>query len=173
MGSTPHPEASLRPNPRSASGGHLFHTSSFMVWTLESCPSAHPQRLAGAPSPSPTLSAACSSQLTREGCESNIALGRARRGTSGALYPKSAIAGLNSRPRPDVLWDCLCRVVLKIGPCAAESYEPREVRKEAAVSSRFWVPQDLLVGAVRQRKAIRQGRSLVHDPYFVLGGLLA
>ena len=127
----------------------------------------------GAPSPSSTLSTACMFSLTRVGCESNIALGRARRGTSGALYPKSAIAGLNSRPRPDVLWDCLCRVVLKIGPCAAESYEPREVRKEAAVSSRFWVPQDLLVGAVRQRKAIRQGRSLVHDPCFVLGGLLA
>ncbi len=100
-----------------------------------------------------------------------MALGRARRGVSGALYPKSAIAGLNSRPRPDVLWDCLCRVVLKIGPCAAESYEPRQVRKEAAVSSRFWVPQDLLVGAVRQRKAIGQGRRQVHDPDSISGRL--
>jgi len=42
---------------------------------------------------------------------------------------------------------------MKIGPCAAESYEPREVRKEAAVSSRFWVPQDLLVRAVRLSEA--------------------
>jgi len=29
-------------------------------------------------------------------------LGRARRGASGALHPQSAIAELNSRPRPPV-----------------------------------------------------------------------
>jgi len=34
--------------------------------------------------------------------------GRARRGTSGALYPQTALAGLNSHPRPCVFWDC-CR----------------------------------------------------------------
>jgi hypothetical protein len=38
-------------------------------------------------------------------------------------------------------------VVLKAGSCAAEHYEPRQVREEAAVNSYFWVPQVYLVGA--------------------------
>jgi len=36
---------------------------------------------------------------------------------------------------------------MKAGSCAAEAYEPRQVREEAAVSSHFWVPQGHLVGA--------------------------
>jgi len=31
------------------------------------------------------------------------------------------------------------------GPCAARAYEPRQVRKEAAVSRYPWVPQECLV----------------------------
>ncbi len=34
-----------------------------------------------------------------------------------------------------VWWDCPGQVVLKAGSCAAEGYEPRQVRKEAAVNS--------------------------------------
>jgi hypothetical protein len=38
-------------------------------------------------------------------------------------------------------------VALKAGSCAAECYEPRQVRKEAAVNSYLWVPQESLAGA--------------------------
>jgi len=31
------------------------------------------------------------------------------------------------------------------GPCAARAYEPRQVRKEAAVNGYPWVPQECLV----------------------------
>ncbi len=67
--------------------------------------------------------------------------GRARRGASGALNPQSAIVGLNPCLRFRYCEDCLCQPVLKIGPCAAEPYEPRQVRKEAAVSRGFRAPQ--------------------------------
>ncbi len=33
---------------------------------------------------------------------------------------------------------------LGAGPCATKPCEPRQVRKEATVSSTFWVPQDHL-----------------------------
>ena len=56
-----------------------------------------------------------------------------KRGTSGALYPQSALAGLNSCPRSRQLRIPPLLRVLKAGPCAAECYEPRQVRKEAAV----------------------------------------
>jgi len=35
-------------------------------------------------------------------------------------------------------------VQLGAGPCATEPCEPRQVRKEATVSRKFWVPQDHL-----------------------------
>jgi len=60
---------------------------------------------------------------------------------------QSAIAGLNPYPRLLAFWDCLCQRVLKTGSCAAEGYEPRQVREEAAVNRSFWVPQVILVGA--------------------------
>jgi len=44
-------------------------------------------------------------------------------------------------------------MVLKIGPCAAEHYESRQVWEEAAVSSNLWVPQVFLIRAMLQRKA--------------------
>jgi len=44
-------------------------------------------------------------------------------------------------------------MVLKVGPCAAEHYESRQVWEEAAVSSNLWVPQVFLSGAMWQRKA--------------------
>ena len=39
------------------------------------------------------------------------------------------------------------KVAMKAGSCAAKSYEPRQVRKEAAVSMLFRVPQVNLAGA--------------------------
>ena len=82
-----------------------------------------------------------------------LTLGRARRGASGALYPKSAIAGLKSCSRFFALRYYSGRAVMKIGSCVAEYYEPRQVRKEATVNSKFWVPQESLVRASWQEQA--------------------
>ena len=97
-------------------------------------------------------------------------MGRARRGVSGALYSQPAIARLNSWLEVFVLWDYLYQVVLKAGSCAAERYEPRQVRKEAAVNSSFWVPQGFLVRANWWRKARESDRKQVHDPRFIREG---
>ena len=53
-------------------------------------------------------------------------------------------AGLNSSPRtgPTPLVRALA---LRAGPCAAEHREPRQVRKEAAVSGMLRAPQICLV----------------------------
>jgi homospermidine synthase len=51
---------------------------------------------------------------------------------------------------------------MKIGSCAAEAYEPRQVRKEAAVSRYFRVPQGYLVGASWLRKSWCPCRGEVH-----------
>ena len=56
--------------------------------------------------------------------------GCARRGVSGALYPKSAYAGLNSHSR--VLFRT--GVDHPTGRRATGGHEPRQVRKEAAIS---------------------------------------
>ena len=60
-----------------------------------------------------------------------IITGCARRGASGALFPKSALCGaefplkgLNTEN-----WQ-----VILIGHCATDGHEPRQVRKEAAIS---------------------------------------
>ena len=75
--------------------------------------------------------------------------GRARRGTSGALYPQSAIAGPNSRSRSTPS-DYHRRLPTSIaGSHAARRREPRQVRKEAAVSGPSRVPWGDLAGAGR------------------------
>jgi len=53
-------------------------------------------------------------------------------------------------------------VVLKAGSCAAEGYESRQVREEAAVNGIFRVPQDCLAGAGWPEQAIGQGQGQVH-----------
>jgi len=58
-------------------------------------------------------------------------------------------------------------VVLKVGSCAAEHYEPRQVREEAAVNSIFWVPQVYLAGAGWLRQAVRLSRGQVHGLIFL------
>jgi len=67
-----------------------------------------------------------------------ISVGRARWGASGALYPQSAIAGSNSLSR-GAHRDWRVPTVLRVGSHAAENCEPRQVRKEAAVSRRLRV----------------------------------
>lgn len=54
--------------------------------------------------------------------------------------PQSAIAGLNSCSRSLLCKVWLMQVVLKNGSYATETHEPRQVRKEAAVSGIFRVP---------------------------------
>ena len=71
--------------------------------------------------------------------------GRARRGVSGALYPQSAIAGLNSPPRGRVVGSAPDAPALTTGSRAARAREPRQVRKEAAVSGSPGVPWGNLV----------------------------
>jgi hypothetical protein len=51
---------------------------------------------------------------------------------------------------------------MNTGSCAAERYEPRQVRKEAAVNSKFWVPQEHLVGAGARDKPEGECRQWVH-----------
>jgi hypothetical protein len=67
-----------------------------------------------------------------------IIAGRARWGTSGALYPQSAPAGRNSLSRSDSL-GLPGQVVMKVRSRAARTREPGQVRKEAAVSGYPWV----------------------------------
>jgi len=59
---------------------------------------------------------------------------RARRGVSGALYPQSAIAESNSCLRHASVKSVMLQGTMKIGSCAIQNCEPRQVRKEAAVS---------------------------------------
>ena len=59
---------------------------------------------------------------------------RAGWGVSGALYLQSAIAGSISRPRLLLQMLVSSQAVLRAGPCAIDTCEPRQVRKEAAVS---------------------------------------
>ena len=86
--------------------------------------------------------------LTPYRASTTMIVGRARRGDSGALYSQSALARLNPTVRSDFADLCSGVAVLRAGSCAAESCEPRQVRKEAAVSSRFRVPQASLARAV-------------------------
>jgi len=52
---------------------------------------------------------------------------------------------------------------MNTGSCAAEHYEPRQIREEAAVNSSFWVPQVYLVGAGGRDKPGGVDRQWVHD----------
>ena len=55
-----------------------------------------------------------------------------------------------------------CASVMNTGSCAAEDYESRQVREEAAVNRIFWVPQENLVGAGSSDKPVRVDRQWVH-----------
>ncbi len=86
-------------------------------------------------------------RLTSLGREPILVIDRAKRGGSGALHPQSAIAGLKSRPRLVAVGSVVAEAALRAGSRATETREPRQVRKEAAVSGPFRVPRGCLVGA--------------------------
>ena len=65
--------------------------------------------------------------------------GCARWGVSGALNLQPAIAGLNPFLEVKLVQAILYKTAMKTGPYTAETYEPRQVRKEAAVSSHLRV----------------------------------
>jgi len=52
---------------------------------------------------------------------------------------------------------------MNTGSCAAERYELRQIREEAAVNSSFWVPQVFLMGAGGRDKPGGVDRQRVHD----------
>src|SRR5690606_40839846 len=83
-------------------------------------------------------------------------------GGSGALYPQSAIAGLNSLPRSHRFGVRSLQVALRAGSCATGPREPRQVRKEAAVSESSRVPRGCL-----DRKSTRLNSSHVKISYAV------
>ena len=92
--------------------------------------------------------------------------GRARWGASGALFPQSAQAGLNSCPRPGVVRTASGRAASMVRSCAAETCEPRQVREEATVSSALWVPQGRRAGASQPgERGVRSGRRQVHGRF--------
>ena len=103
--------------------------------------------------------------LTIHSSSYNIATGRARRGASGALYPQSATAGLNSLLRPAPFWDCFGKAALKAGSCAAGNFEPRQIREEATVRRPSWVTQGCLAGAGCLGKPGSARRKRVHDHF--------
>ncbi len=59
---------------------------------------------------------------------------------------QSAIAGSNSYPRLVLVGSWPKQVMRMVGSCATEIHEPCQVRKEAAVSEHFRVPQGCLAG---------------------------
>ena len=83
---------------------------------------------------------------TSEGPRILAARDRARRGASGALYPRSASAGLNPRPRP-ARSGAPRHGASKVGSHATPEREPGQVRKEAALSVNRRVPWASPAGA--------------------------
>ena len=59
-------------------------------------------------------------------------------------------------------------MALKAGSCAAERYEIRQVRKEAAVNSIFWVLQEYLVWAGWRGQAAERDQKPGHSLLFYL-----
>lgn len=76
-----------------------------------------------------------------------LKFGHARWGGSGALYLQSAIAGFNSLLEAFFIESCLLASgVDDWSLCQWKAYEPRQVRKKAAVSMVFHVIQGYLIG---------------------------
>src|ERR1700724_2860029 len=72
-------------------------------------------------------------------------------GVAVRCNPKPALAGLNSRTRSRVRRPTASSAALKAWSCAATTYEPCQVRKEAAVRSVRRVPQGCRARAERAR----------------------
>jgi len=58
------------------------------------------------------------------------------------------------------------------GPCAIEPCEPRQVRKEATVSSQFCVPQDHLAPLLFIRPVEKRNPNCPDDPSLASASLL-
>ena len=92
---------------------------------------------------------------------------RARRGASGALYPRSASAGLNPRPRPGGS-GAPRHGASKVGSHATPEREPGQVRKEAALSVNRRVPWVSPAGAPSSGSGrVSRCRRWVHGHTFV------
>ena len=102
--------------------------------------------------------------LTARGSLGYYVVGRARRGASGALNPQSATAGLNSCSRSRHRRGYSRQVAMIIWPCAARRYEPRQVRKEAAVSGGFERRRQTGLEPAGRGQACGPGRQRVHGP---------
>ena len=77
----------------------------------------------------------------------------ASRGGSGALYPQSAIVGVMPALRFWFVFGLTLEWALKVESCAIKACEPCQVRKEAALSNHFCVPQGCLARAFEQFNA--------------------
>ena len=99
--------------------------------------------------------------------------GRARRGVSGALNPKSALAGPKAQREGSLLQRALSGYAVKAGSRGVRSHEPRQVRKEAAVrgASRCrgvaWLELNLRVSHCENRLEVwgTAGKVLVFEQY--------
>ena len=69
----------------------------------------------------------------------------ARRGGSGALLPAIRYSRVELPTEAMSLWCCPRHVVMRTGSRATEAHEPRQIRKEAAVSDPFRVLRASLV----------------------------
>jgi hypothetical protein len=72
---------------------------------------------------------------------------RARWGVSGALLPAIRYSGVDAYLRLEHVRSALQKRALTIGSCAMGTYESGQIRKEAAISRLFHVPQGSLVRA--------------------------
>ena len=77
----------------------------------------------------------------------------ASRGISGALYPQSATVGVTPAAGSFVFLVCPLNRALKTESCATGTYEPCQVRKEAALSKHFCVPRGSLAGVKEKGNA--------------------
>lgn len=80
-------------------------------------------------------------------------MSRARWRVSGALLPAIRYSRVEFPTEAPGCEVCRRKVVLTVGPFAIETYEPRQVRNEAAVSKIFYVPEDYLTRANCQSNA--------------------
>ena len=78
---------------------------------------------------------------------------RARRGCSGALYPQSALAGLNSLSRGKGLGVSAPYGASMAGSRAMSTREPGQVRKEAALSGHRQAMRGRPTGATSGERA--------------------
>ena len=94
---------------------------------------------------------------------------RARRGVSGALYPQSALAGLNSLSRGWAFSVSPSTLAVMAESRVMLAHEPGQVRKEAALSGSQQAQRGRSTGAIVDDKRLKTcSRKRVHGPYLNL-----